>query len=206
MKYFINYIPTSYAKRQAWAENYRIKIREYGAQLGLKPEEIDAHEAAAAKIVSMANTVEIRRKAAANAVAEQRLMHKNELKLIRDGVTAFKRSAGFTESIGSDLGVIGTSTPVDKSVLKPRLKTVAYPGFVNVSFKKGKMFGVTVFSRLKGTTGWSELASVRKSPYKDMRPLAEDGKPEHREYMAMCYDGVNDLGQQSDIVSIVFGG
>src|SRR5688500_16214912 len=103
MRHFINYMPSSYAKMQAWAENYKTKIREYGAQLGLKHEEVDAHEAAASKIVTIINTVENRKKSLANAVAEQKLLQANELKLIRNGVTAFKKNAGFTESIGSGL-------------------------------------------------------------------------------------------------------
>lgn len=206
MRHFVNYMPSSYAKMLAWAENYKIKIREYGVQIGLKPEEIDAHEAAAAKIVSVINMVENKKRELANAVAAQKLLRTNELKLIRDGVVAYKKNAGFTESIGSGLGVMGTVLLIDQTVLRPSLKTVAFPGYISVSFNKQKMYGVTVFSRLKGSLGWTELASIRQSPYIDMRPLTEAGKPEHREYMAMCYNGEIDLGQQSDIVSIVFGG
>ena len=68
------------------------------------------------------------------------------------------------------------------------------------------MHGVSIFSRIAGETEWQELTSVGKSPYIDRRPLKEAGKPEVREYKLRFYDGFNDVGQESDIASIVFGG
>jgi hypothetical protein len=68
------------------------------------------------------------------------------------------------------------------------------------------MYGVTIFTRLTGTSDWTELASVVTSPYIDKRPLSQSGKPETRDYMVRCYNGVEDIGQQSDVASIVFGG
>lgn len=68
------------------------------------------------------------------------------------------------------------------------------------------MHAVSIYSRIKGTEGWTKIANDFASPYVDRRPLTEPGKPENREYMALYFDGREDVGQQSDIASIVFGG
>ncbi len=205
-KYFIHFVPGQFSKMAAWAANYKIKIAEYGAKLGLLPETVTQHQEAAQKIVDVVNMVELKKRELADAVAAQKLLRYNEAKLIRDGVAAYKRNPGFTENIGSGLGIMTTSLTIDESVLKPSLKPMTYPGYVSILFNKQKMYGVTIFTRLKGEANWQELASIRQSPYRDTRPLAADGKPEHREYMGMCYNGEIDLGQQSDIVSVVYGG
>lgn len=205
-KHFIHFVPGQYNKMAAWAANYKVKIGEYGAQVGLSPEAITAQQAAAQKIVDVVNNVQQKKSEQADAVSAQKLLYDNEVKLIRDAVTAYKKNPGFTDNIGNGLGVMTTSFSLDESTLKPILKPTTYPGYVSLSFNKQRMYGVTIFSRLKGATDWTELASIRTSPYKDVRPLAEAGKPEHREYMAMCYNGEIDLGQQSNIVSVVFGG
>ena len=61
-------------------------------------------------------------------------------------------------------------------------------------------------SWLKGQTAWNFLARDTSSPYIDNRPLATPGTAEVRETMA--YGGLNDqqIGLQSDIVSVTFGG
>lgn len=178
----------------------------YGPMIGLTADQVTAQQNAAQGIVDKFNKVAQKRSELAEAVEAKQLCRTNEIKTICDAVIGYKRFTGFTDNIGKDLGVIANTLFVDISTLRPTLKCTVYPGYVSVSFNKQNMYGVTIFCRIKGTEGWTELTSKRNSPYKDARPLAEAGKAEHREYMAMCYDGEIDLGQQSDIVSVVFGG
>jgi hypothetical protein len=68
------------------------------------------------------------------------------------------------------------------------------------------MPGVNVYSRMKGTPNWTLLASDYESPYIDNRPLEVPNKAEIREYMVICRDLRKEMGQQSQIESITFGG
>jgi hypothetical protein len=47
---------------------------------------------------------------------------------------------------------------------------------------------------------------VTRSVYDDMRPLAQAGVPEIREYMAQGYIGDRQVGQQSDPKVVVYAG
>jgi hypothetical protein len=80
------------------------------------------------------------------------------------------------------------------------------PGRVHITFVKGKLSGVYIYTRLKGEINWILLAYDTYSPYDDNRPLAEAGKPEHREYMAIGAIKDKEVTLQSDIIEVVFGG
>ena len=69
------------------------------------------------------------------------------------------------------------------------------------------LYGVHIYARLVGQTVWTRIALDTSSPYIDGRPLAVAGVPEHREYMLRgCDINEAEVGQDSDIVSITFGG
>jgi hypothetical protein len=65
---------------------------------------------------------------------------------------------------------------------------------------------VTIYSRIKGSFGWTRLGNDYTSPYEDKRPLAVEHQPEIREYMIRYFDGREDIGLESDVVPVVFGG
>jgi len=62
-----------------------------------------------------------------------------------------------------------------------------------------------IYSRLKGQASWSFLSIDTSSPYDDHKVLA-NGSPETREYMCIGVMEDTEVGQQSDIVTLVFGG
>ncbi len=64
---------------------------------------------------------------------------------------------------------------------------------------------MNIYARPTGTSQWQYLARDNNSPYDDERPLA-NGQPEMREYMAIGVVGDEEVGQPSDIISVVFGG
>lgn len=68
------------------------------------------------------------------------------------------------------------------------------------------MSGVSIYTRLKGALEWQHVDWAKKSPYADESPLSVPGQPEAREYRVCCYDGFNELGHFSDIVTVVYGG
>jgi hypothetical protein len=112
----------------------------------------------------------------------------------------------YTDAIGRRLGIVELGSLFNPNEQKPVVSLVAYPGCVNVRFKKYGMKGVTIYSRIKGTLGWEMLGHDYKSPYLDKRSLQEGNQPEIREYMARFFDGHEDIGLSSDVVVIVYGG
>jgi hypothetical protein len=206
MKQFIHFIPGANGRLSTWAANYKAKIALHGPALGLSAEDITKQQTAAQGIVDTLNKIEQKKSELGQASTAKKLFKDNEFKMIRGAVSGYKKVTGYTEDIGRELGVVATNVNVVTEELKPSARLKTEPGLVKVFFNKRKMYGATIFSRLQGVADWTELSSEVTSPYIDRRPLAEPGKPELREYMVRCYDGRIDIGQHSDVTSIVFGG
>lgn len=206
MKQFIHFVPGSNGRLSTWAANYKAKIALHGPTLGLSAEQINDQQTAAQGIIDTLNKIEQKKSELAQATTAKKLFKDNEFKAIRGAAAGYKKVSGYTEDIGRELGVVATGVNITTEDLKPSARLKTEPGLVKVFFNKRKMYGVTIFSKLQGATQWDELTSEITSPYVDRRPLAVDGKPELREYMVRCYNGRDDIGQQSDVTSIVFGG
>ena len=79
-------------------------------------------------------------------------------------------------------------------------------GKVRVDFVRGGVDALAIYSRLRGTPTFHKLAVDTSSPYFDTTPLAQTGVPEVREYFARGMVNDEEVGVDSDIVSIAFGG
>jgi hypothetical protein len=103
-----------------------------------------------------------------------------------------------------DLGIIGPDVaPPDFSTVKPRLNGVVAAGATTIKFDKGDMEGVRIYCKRAAETHFTFLASDTHSPYYDNRPkLAETG-PEERQYYAFYFQNDYEIGQQSDIITVV---
>jgi hypothetical protein len=85
------------------------------------------------------------------------------------------------------------------------LKLKIAAGQVRISFKKQTLPAICIFSRQRGAQTWDKIAQVNYAPFVDTRTLAQAGKPEAREYMALYHDGRTEVGQESEIYSILTG-
>ena len=111
-----------------------------------------------------------------------------------------------TPAIATDLQILGTTTTFDPNTFKPELSGSVVGGGVEVRFKKGQTGGVNISTRLRGQIAWTFLARDTSSPYLDNRPLGIPGTPEVREYIAYGVVDDQQIGLQSDIVSVTFAG
>ena len=92
-------------------------------------------------------------------------------------------------------------------LLKPwPLKPAVEGGFTIVDFDLLGADALAIYSRLHSTDPFVRLAVDSEAPYVDTRALAQAGVAEVREYMGRGMLGDEDIGQDSDIVRIVFGG
>ena len=201
-----DYIPQSDAELMVWLNNFSAKIPTYGPGLVLTPTQVTNLTAAGTNTTNSINAVELQKTQLKQTTSAKEDSKSNSLSLIRSNATVVKQNVSYTDAIGQDLGIVGTSPAPDFPNMKPALTLKVFPGHINIGFTKKGFTGVNIYTRLQGISNWTFLARDTNSPYTDNRPLAIPGTAETREYMAMGLDTDDEVGQQSDIVSTLFGG
>ncbi len=201
-----DFIPRNEGQLNIWLTNFKSKLATHGEALGLSPDQIAALEDVCDTLIAKINEVEAAKTALKNTVEAKNSNKSSGLGLIRNGVSKMKTNDNYTEAIGQDMGIIGESSSPDLNNMSPEISAEAFPGYVRIKFTKKGFSGVHIYTRLKGSQTWVFLSRDTNSPYDDHRPLSSPGTPETREYMAIGLDGDDEIGQQSDIVSVVFGG
>jgi hypothetical protein len=205
MKLFASYIPGTDGNLAVWLGTYKEKLGLLGPGLGLTPAEIGEQQDAAQSIIDSINKADLKKVEMMESTTAKELVKQRNLQLIRTMAFRVKKSAPYTTNIGRELGIIATTQTIDINGLKPVIGPVSFHGYVSIGFNKQRVFGISLYSRLKGQLEWQPLGVARTSPFVDDTPLTEEGKPETREYMARCYDGLDEMGYPSDIVTIVHG-
>lgn len=203
---YIHFIPKADGDAATWYKNFKEKIVLWGPQLGLTPAQITELESAADAAIDAIAAAEVKRKDLEEAIKAKNSTRQTSLQTVSRAVSVMKANLAYEESIGSSLGIVGYSRLFDLKEIKPLIKATSYNGRVDISFNLQVMKCITIYSRIKGTYGWEKLGNDYASPFEDKRPLALPQQAEIREYMAFYFNGKEDIGKQSDIVSAVFGG
>jgi len=200
-----DYIPTTDAELIPWLTNYKLKLQEITAQLMLpmQPDdnllyEIDMY------IQSIHNAI-TKKEEWSKAVADKNDQGAKILAKVRARTNLIKASSGYTDGIGQELGVIGTTKRVDVVNYKPSIKVELIAGVIRISFKKNNTDGINLYRRRKGELQWQFVARDTVSPYEDRIQLQNPGQPEHWEYRAIAVLKDQEIGQPSDVVEVVVG-
>jgi hypothetical protein len=200
-----DFLPKDEPSLLLWLGNYQAKLATYGATLGLAPAEITAISGACTNLSAFINDVEAAKATLKNAVEAKNAGKDSSLALLRKANNKMKASDAYTDAIGEDMGIKASSQDLDREAAKPKFSGEAFPGYVRLKFTKNGLDGVNIYSRLKGQATWAFLSRDTNSPYDDHKALA-NGAPETREYMCIGMMEDTEVGQQSDIVTVVFGG
>lgn len=202
-----DFIPAKDASLVNWLNNYKTKIATHGPTLGLTAAQITARQNRCTAVINAIQLVEVEKNEWQSAAEAKETTKTTEIGAgLRPEIAADKTLAAMTPAIEADLGIVGTPDTFDPSTFKTQLTAEVVAGAVRIKFIKSKTDGVNVYARLKGQTAWTFLARDTSSPYIDNRPLATPGVAEVREYMAFGVIDDAQIGQQSDIVSVTFGG
>jgi hypothetical protein len=202
-----DFIPQREGDLQQWMGNIQLKIGGYAATFGLTPADVTAISDACTRTFTNINNVEIERQTFQQIVEKKDMEKEEDIALLRKFFNQIKAHNAFTSDIGKDLDIVSEKQPKDAGNAKPKLKLKLVPQGVRVDFTKEKVFdAVNVYSRNKGTTQWIKLAMDTSSPYIDTRELTNEAVPETREYMDIGVINDEEVGQPSDIVSMVYGG
>ncbi len=206
MKLLASYIPKADGQLVIWANTYKEKLGSIGAELGLSATVIAEQQATAQKLIDSIRKAALKRVEMKEATSAKELAKRTDLQLIRSMAAYIKAMPAYTPSMGLELGIVSPSQVVDENEVKPIITPVSYTGYVSIGFNKQRMLGIRLYSRLKGEQEWNLLRTVRRPPFIDKTPPREEGKPEVREYRAICFDGLKNKGHWSDIVAVVHGG
>lgn len=123
-----------------------------------------------------------------------------------DDAAVMKKHANYSTALGEDFGIIGAEIVFDPAEYKTTITGEAFPNYVELKFFKGQAEGVNFYRRLEGTSVWKKVALANTSPFQDQTPLAVPGQAEIREYMAIGVIKNKEIGVESAVIKVVFGG
>ena len=119
-------------------------------------------------------------------------------------IANLKTRAGYDDSIGQDLGIIGTEiTPNPDAV--PDGKATAKSGEVLIRVKKERHTGVFISGQVATETTWTDVGIATTATYHDTRPLKVAAQPEKRRYRFCFWDGTP-TNVWSPVIEVVYGG
>jgi len=185
-------------------EVFIIGLAVHGPTLGIDPTEITSvttilgdHRTAFSAMLAM-------KAESKAAVADNKLKKNLAIDEFRRIAKKMKASTGYTEAIGDELGIIGpevVTPPLEE--MKATLKAEVSGGVVEIKWDKQGMEAIAVYSKRGSETSFSFFDKDVESPLIDDRPKLDPTKPEERSYYAYYLDDNENVGRQSDIVTVV---
>ena len=206
------YYPTSEPAQVTWLTNYRNKIGTQGPACGIAAAEVTDTQADLDYNIFLLNVwhptlqsdvkegTEYKKLVATGSGATVALPAASTftpptarppgvLNRLFNQIGRIKLSGSYTETIGTDLGVIGaedaTEHPVPEFTLTVQQGTTSQ--IVRIDFTKFGHKGVYLESR-RGTGAWEFLGIDTTKPYLDERPLLAAPAAESREYRLRWWD------------------
>jgi len=188
---------------ESWMINFEEKLPTYSKILGLSDETVENAQAYTHEIRRAVQHSRQAKAAAAAALAAIPVSEAKYLPPLRGVIQKLKTSFAYTDIIGSDLRINGADVLMEMGYFKPLLAGELVAGNVILKFNKRGVDGVNIYTRLAGESKWKRLCYDTNSPYIDNRKRQGPGAYESIEYM--CRGVINDdeIGQQSNVISIM---
>lgn len=202
-----DFVPRQRNDRRPWLQGISDNIVAEAVKFGGAPADATAAKGFADLLLGKMDATDAASTALDGARNVERTTQTSVMAQLRAFFRNWKTLAGWAGS-GSEavLKAKGTSTDLDTSAYKPVLTVTIETGFVRLDFDKLGVDAMAIYSRLHSTDPFVRLAIDTEAPYLDTRPLAQAGVPEVREYMGRGMLGDEEIGLDSDIVRIAFGG
>jgi hypothetical protein len=201
-----DYIPDSFANRLAWLQNLKVQITAEAAALGWPAAKLAGFMALLDPLIAAYQALADADAAFDKASGDAQDLFANSSASLRATLAEIKTNPAFTDGMGAVMQIFTSGSATAPDTIKPSLVATAARGYVRLTGSKNHAETVNLYMRRKGAA-WILIAPKRKRfPFDDQTPLATPGVPEEREYMARGVIGDDEIGQDSDIVSAVFGG
>lgn len=203
----MDFVPRKRSERREWLSNISDNVVPEAVKFDGAPADATAAKALADGIITKMDATDAAAAALDGARSVERTTEKSNLASLRAFFRHWKTlSAWLNSGSVAVLRVKGEEEEFDASTYKPVIKLSIEAGKIVVDFKKLGADGLAIYCRLRGETTWRKLGVDYVPPYYDTAPLAQPGVAEVREYMARGVVDDEEIGQDSDIVSISFGG
>jgi len=223
------FLPRGDSQRSTWLRNFNVKLPGYASKLGITKEEllVVSKDTIAydyvLDMVTIAKTFEHTCSTQKTSFRNCTIGNENVafpvfvtttapdavpygiFTRISNLVKKIKASDGYLESIGKDLGIIGTEMAGKDSLdtEQPLLTIKIVGGFVQIKYTKGAKGGIVLESRRGAETDFTLADKVSVSTYKDKRANLVAGKPEQREFRAWFTVKDEIVGIVSPVVTIL---
>jgi hypothetical protein len=201
-----DFIPKTKGDYRAWLLNLKNQITTQGPLFTLAAGEVTATTAACTAQIALADAAVAAAAALKSALQAEADGKKTTDALLRHKISAWKQMPGFTPAIAQELRVIGSAAAFDPGAYKPEFKVKITGGEIRLDWVKKGADAVHIYGRLRGQPGWTLLGMDTSSPYIDGRPLVQANVAEVREYMLRGVLTDVEIGLDSDIQSITWGG
>ena len=203
----MDFIPNKRTERYLWLKNLSLNVVAEAVKMGAPAADATAAKALADDLIAKYEATDAASTLLDGARTVEKTHEATDLTGLRAKVRNWKTLSAYPAS-GSEgvLKLKGTDAPFEPGVHKLALKVSIEAGKIKVEFKKMGVDAVAIYSRLRGAAAWKKIGTDTASPYFDTTPLAQAGVPEVREYMARGLVGDEEVGLDSDIVSVTFAG
>ena len=201
-------IPQSYKNLRDWLTLQQTGLTSaLATTVGMTAAERTAYLAEITALLTPVTTIVALTQQLEQATADFHPLLGIRLPNIRAALKRAKTSPACTPAIQLQLQWVRPEANIDPNTARPAIEAEAQPGRVKITGKKPGFETVNLYSRIKGSVQW-KLIAVRKRrfPFYDEAPLAVAGTPEVREYMGIGVVKDEEIGQQSEIVEVVYAG
>ncbi|MBI5216707.1 MAG: hypothetical protein HY960_13225 [Ignavibacteriae bacterium] len=188
-----------------WWENLNTKLTNHAATLGLSGGQLTQVQTHFDAIKQKLAEVEAAKSTLRSLVAAKIQVLEEAETFIRNLVATLKLHPNFTQAIGEDLNVFGSSAPDESSIIanaKPEFQAIALATMVGLEWVKG-LFDAILFERKRGNeTTFTFFDKDDRSPCNDKDANLVAGVPEVRTYRAIYLKNGEPVGNWSDEVRV----
>lgn len=222
------YIPGSDADKGIWLNNFTTKLSLHATTIGVTPAELTAVQKDNAMYQYIIGLIEVYRQTLKNLTGYKNMLKRsvgqqhigtlptlptlaaapaNVSEGIFERITLlvarFKKTVGYTDNIGSDLGVITpSSAAIDVNTLQPELTIKLNVGRPHLKWVKGVSDAVDLYVDRDDGAGFIFLGRLLKSEYIDVVSLAAPKIFDEWKYKAIYVIADTQVGLYSTIISI----
>jgi len=195
-----NYVPTADNDFLVWFDHF---LNQISTDAAIAASDLAALTAANADFHAKIDHLKDASSQAKQATADKDGCRGNAESLVRAEVRRIKARSSYTDGQGAQLGIVGAKDSRDLSTSHPELSgTDMSDGVVALNFSKYNSEGVNIYSKRNNEVDWVLLNRASVSPYMDMRPLLEIGKPELRDYCVIYVLKDKEIGHYSNEVVV----
>jgi hypothetical protein len=196
------YFPKTYPEIRKWLVNYKARIAENGAALGMSPDDITHEQNFCDAMILAIDTADFAKSEAKKRQEEKVASIKENTNVLFPLITTHKANTGYTEGIGKDLGVIGTEISFDPSTVKTNVNLKKTPLGIEISFNLNHCESGNIYCKRAQETDFTFLKRVTHPHTIDTRENANGADSEVRNYYVFLLLNDEEVGQRSDIASI----